>query len=299
MSEQRHEHEHEQEPPSHPSHSPIAGAAPAVARLPGSSPRQAGLGPADALALQHSAGNRAVARHLAAGAGERRIDRARQTVHETMLEKGTAGNPDVGWEASYDVEFTGGECVITVFVLINRDAGVTEADATRVRRQTRAAFQRFWDNRFEFEDLDTGDVFPVRVRLEGVQRRQHLTVQLHAGAGRDDLSNWFVASSSNDRAHELGHQIGMYDEYVDPAVANRATAASPGVFSDHSIMGDYPNEGVGRARARRRHGNRLARRIGAATGRRLTSRYRTATPPTPAAAPAPPPPPVPAAAGGP
>jgi hypothetical protein len=208
-----------------------------------------------------------------------------------MSEAGTAGNPGVAWLASYDVEFTGGECVITVFVRINRDAGVTEAQATQVRRQTRRAFQRFWDNRFEFEDQDSGEVFPVRVKLEGVERRQHLTVQLHAGAGRDDLENWFVDSDSNDRAHELGHQIGMYDEYVDATVANRATAASPGVFSDHSIMGDYPNEGAGRARARRRHGNRLARHIGAATGRKLRSRYRTAAPPAAA------PPPVPAGAG--
>ena len=243
--------------------------APAAARE-----RQGAAG--ELLALQRSAGNRAVVRELA---------RRRRTVHQAMREAGVAGQPDVAWTASYDVEFTDTECVVTIFARIDRDADVTEADERRVRRQTRAAFERIWDNRFELEDRDSGEVFPLRVRLEFVRNRPHLTLQLHSGDGRDDLQNWFVDSVALDRAHELGHQLGMYDEYVDPTVANRATAASPGVHTDHSIMGNYYAEGRARARARLRHGRRLAWNIGERTGRRLRARLRAATPP-PAAAPA-------------
>jgi hypothetical protein len=227
------------------------------------------------LALQHSAGNRAVGRWLA---------RTRQTVRHAMHEAGVAGQPDVAWTASYDVEFTDGECIVTVFAAFNRDADVTEAQETAMRRSARAAIERIWDNRFELEDRDSGEVFPLRFKFIKVERRPHVTINVHSGNGTDDVENWFIGSSATDHAHEFGHQIAMYDEYVDATVANRATAASPGVFTDHSLMGDYPNEGVVRARARRRHGNRLARHIGGRTGRRLRARYRTVAP---AAAPVP------------
>jgi hypothetical protein len=243
-------------------------------------PSTRAVSPAGVLALQRSAGNRAVARRLGpvADRGERRLARQRRTVRQAMHEAGVAGQPDVAWTASYDVEFTDDECVVTIFARIDRDADVTEAQERTVRRQTRGAFARIWDNRFELEDLDTAEVFPVRVKLEFVRQRPHLTLQLHSGGGTDNLQNWFVDSSAIDRAHELGHQLGMFDEYVDPNVANRATAASPGVRTDHSIMGNYPVEGVARARAKLRHGRRLAWNIGETTGRRLRARLRSAAP---------------------
>jgi hypothetical protein len=238
------------------------------------------------LALQHSAGNRAVGRWLSGP--ERRLARQRQTVRHSMREAGVVGQPDVAWTASYDVEFTDGECIVTVFAAFNRDADVTEAQENRMRRRARRAIERLWDNRFELEDRDSGEVFPLRFRFIKVERRPHLTINVHSGNGTDNRRNWFIDSSPTDHAHEFGHQIGMYDEYVDATVANRATAASPGIHTDHSIMGDYPNEGVLRARARLRHGQRLARHIGGRTGRRLRARYRTVAPvPGPAPAPAP------------
>jgi hypothetical protein len=236
------------------------------------------------LALQRSAGNRAVGRWLSGG--ERRLARQRQTVRHGMRETGVVGQPDVAWTASYDVEFTDGECIVTVFAAFNRDADVTEAEENRMRRRARRAIMRIWDNRFELEDRDSGEVFPLRLRFIKVERRPHLTINVHSGNGTDNRVNWFIGSSATDHAHEFGHQIAMYDEYVDATVANRATAASPGIRTDHSIMGDYPNEGPLRARARLRHGQRLARHIGGRTGRRLRARYRTAAP-SPAPAPAP------------
>jgi hypothetical protein len=237
------------------------------------------------LALQHSAGNRAVGRWLSGA--EPRLARQRQTVRHGMREAGVVGQPDVAWTASYDVEFTDGECIVTVFAAFNRDADVTEAQENRMRRRARRAIERIWDNRFELEDQDSGEVFPLRFRLVKVDRRPHVTINVHSGNGTDNVENWFLGSSPTDHAHEYGHQIAMYDEYVDANVANRATATSPGVRTDHSIMGNYPSEGVLRARARLRHGQRLARHIGRKTGRRLRARYHTAGPaPAPAPAPA-------------
>ena len=41
-----------------------------------------------------------------------------------------------------------------------------------------------------------------------------------------------------------GHQLGMLDEYVDPASVNREKEDSPGVFDkDHSLMNNPDDEG--------------------------------------------------------
>ena len=172
------------------------------------------------LALQHSAGNRAVGRWLA------------RTRHDGAPRhaRGLAwpGEPDVAWTASYDVEFTDGECIVTVFAAFNRDADVTEAQETTMRRSARGAIERLWDNRFELEDRDSGEVFPLRFKFIKVERRPHYhAINVHSGNGTDNVENWFIGSSPTDHAHEFGHQIAMYDEYVDATVANRATAASP------------------------------------------------------------------------
>lgn len=247
---------------------------------------------ADALLLQRTAGNRAVASLLGANAAPagRELARAPTQVRRGMREQRVAGLGlgDFAWTAAYEVEFVGGECLVTVRARIERDADVTAQQARQVRRQTRREFLRIWDNRFDLTDQDTGDVFPLRMRVEFVRRRPHVTIQLHSGTGTDNRRNWFVGSTATDRAHELGHQIAMYDEYVDATVVNRATAASPGIRTDHSIMGNYPAEGPALARARLRHGRRLARHIGHATGRRLRASYHPRTPPAqPVPAPAP------------
>ena len=167
-----------------------------AARAPSTHP----VTPAGVLALQRSAGNRAVARRLgpAADRGERRLARQRRTVRQAMHEAGVAGQPDVAWTASYDVEFTDDESSSRSSRAINRDADVTEADERTVRRQTRGAFARIWDNRFELEDLDSAEVFPVRVKLDNSCASDRTSrSSLHSGNGNDDLQNWFVGSSGS------------------------------------------------------------------------------------------------------
>jgi hypothetical protein len=60
--------------------------------------------------------------------------------------------------------------------------------------------------------------------------------------------------------------MGLLDEYEDVTVKNRKA------YTDHSILGDYYNEGQAEAEVKLRHGERLAKIIGAATDKNLTAR---------------------------
>ncbi len=62
---------------------------------------------------------------------------------------------------------------------------------------------------------------------------------VHPGEGRSNLTNWHVEDQPVVPAHELGHQVGLRDEYVDPRVPDRATPTSPGVAQDESLMGNF------------------------------------------------------------
>ena len=59
----------------------------------------------------------------------------------------------------------------------------------------------------------------------------------------------------------------MSTEYVDTNVVNRSNSGASGVREDHSIMGDFPNEGVDKATMKDRHALRIAKLIFKAAGK--------------------------------
>ena len=82
---------------------------------------------------------------------------------------------------------------------------------------------------------------------------------VHPGSGRDNLQHWFVNSGVTARAHEVGHAFGLKDEYADPLAANRAAMGAAGVFQDHSLMGDFQQEGIALAELKPRHAVEMVR----------------------------------------
>jgi hypothetical protein len=219
------------------------------------------------LALQRAAGNRATARAVALS----------RTPKEVAV---TRSDPPYRWTANFSADLTGSECVINIRAKIARDADVTEGEETAVKDQTRTEFTRIWDSKFVF--VDEGwfwdDEYLVRVKIEYVDKDEHVVIALHKGSGHDNRRNWYVASSATDRAHELGHQLGLLDEYVDATAENRKDATKPGVFTDNSIMGNYPVEGVAKASAKLRHGQSIAKEVGRVHGKTLTTRMHVPSP---------------------
>ncbi len=177
------------------------------------------------------------------------------------------------WTSSYDVDFDDKalQCNITVKVkLTPADSTVTEDDQKKIKGLAQAQFQKYWDNKFTITDNATKTKYKLRLSLAFVDTGEHVAVTLHPGEGRDNRRNWYVKQVDNiTLAHELGHQLGLKDEYVDSAVPDRADASKPGAHKDNSIMGDYYAEGEGKAEAKQRHGDTIAGDIAGATGRSL------------------------------
>jgi hypothetical protein len=221
--------------------------------------------PADrVLALHSAAGNQAVSRLLSGPSLQRRPVQVRTSRSEPM-----SGNRVIVVSGGYEVDFSLLECMLTIRARVVPDANVPAADVARVKADTAAAFEQFWDGKFILDDTRTRERFFLRVRVQFVNRGGHVRIRLRRGSGTDNQTTWFVDSIPIDRAHELSHQLGLLDEYVDPRVPRRRNAAAAGVFQDFSLMGNYYNEGIARAEVKLRHGQQLATAIGRASRRSL------------------------------
>jgi hypothetical protein len=223
------------------------------------------------LALQRTAGNRAVARMIAQGAA---IARDTQTVEKYIREEST-GTDDTTWTAKFDVRFDEDAsvptCWLTIKTKLNPGAGVSEDDVRQTMINVRSRFNLLWDSKFilhEHRTVWADRDWLLRPEVKFVNSGQHLTVNLHAGRGNDDRQNWYMGSPEYVYAHEISHQMGLLDEYASDSAPKRK------VYDDHSIMGDYVNEGLAEAEAKLRHGERLAKFIGDTTGKDLTARKR-------------------------
>ena len=229
-----------------------------------------------ARALQSALGNRALGRVIASrpvALGSVLLRKATQ-VRPSRRERRRPGLGDIAWTGGYEVEFAALECTLTVKVHLVPDRDVTRAQADQVKAESQTEFVRLWDGKFFFDDARTHDRFFLRARVRWVNAGGHVRVRLSKGPGTDTQDHLFVAGSvPMDRAHELSHTLGLFDAYIDRRVVRRRNAAAPGVFQDHSVMGNYYAEGSAVAEVKLRHGEVLARDIGRATRRRLTVGY--------------------------
>ncbi len=211
------------------------------------------------LALQRAAGNRATARAVALMRTSKEISVERQDLPHT-------------WTARFSAELSPTELTLTIKARIEPDRDVTDAQVDAVEKQAAAEFKRIWDSKFVVSEDGGKTERVVRVKLEFVAKKPHVSIQLRQGAKEDNRRIWFVSSPAITRAHELGHQLGLSDEKLDPAFENRKTVKSPGVFQDNSIMGDYPKEGADKATAKLRHGQSIIAEVGKAFGKTFTVR---------------------------
>jgi hypothetical protein len=224
--------------------------------------------PARLLALQRTAGNRAAAHAVAAS----RLARTPTHVSEHFTEQRTGTLASIRGTTAFDIDFTPLTAELTVKIKLTPDAGIPTTDVDRVKADAESNFARLWDSKFLLTDDRTEEPFLLHARVVFVTTGEHLGVRLKPGDGPIDQTTWHVADLGIEYAHEISHTLGLKDEYVDPLVVNRRTSTSPGVFEDHSIMGNYFNEGIPQAEVKLRHGEALAAVIGRATHRR----YRVA-----------------------
>lgn len=164
--------------------------------------------------------------------------------------------------AKYDVRVTAKDITITVGVRLTPKRGVTRGQVKHVKQVSQEIFKQKYDGHFRVTEIPYRPR-PLRMRVRFSHPNPHHNVALHKGAGRDNAANWYVKSPSIVRAHEIGHLLGLKDEYFDKKSPKRK------VYTDNSLMGNYYAEGIRAASLKPRHGNTFARDISRASGRRF------------------------------
>ncbi|GAB4410175.1 MAG: hypothetical protein OHK0039_14400 [Bacteroidia bacterium] len=178
------------------------------------------------------------------------------------------------WTAAYEVRPGEGRCTVTVALHLCPAPGVEARDLARVRQTLEAETARYFDGVFV---LETPSGHPLTLHV-GLRWTAAATaglpvVELRPGDGQHTAICWYAAAHPLNYVHELAHLLGLCDEYYDPAVPGRDSPAAPGVWRDHSLMGNYVVEGMRLAALRLRHGQCLADAIGALLGERLVARF--------------------------
>ncbi|MGK3995858.1 hypothetical protein [Sorangium sp. So ce1024] len=151
-----------------------------------------------------------------------------------------------GIRFGYQVRFhSDGVTEIRIPVHLEPGKNVSPADLARVRRNAQLGVDRYYAGRHRVPGPD-GRPGLLRVELDFVDdpSAAQLRVKVKAGDGPAFQNQWYVEGDPTTHAHEITHQLGLVDEYVDHGphgfkAAARATPASPGVFTDHGLMGNY------------------------------------------------------------
>lgn len=157
--------------------------------------------------------------------------------------------PSFGWEIHYDRVFDGIAVVKEVDILFSFvDAlGFDTAKQLAWTAQTEQAIESIWNDQFVIKDLANNrtydvkvDVKPTIVLAPGADQTVSVEIQPASCASnsaslacRDNMVRWFDDASDSVKAHEFGHMIGLYDEYLGGAVDR---AINP-TLSDDGLMG--------------------------------------------------------------
>ena len=140
-----------------------------------------------------------------------------------------------GWMAAFRIDEDARRChlQVTLRIRLVAEEGVSQADLAACRARWEPAIEQAWSRRFGIV-LQNGNCrcrdYSLDVNVQFVEAGAHHTVTVHAGSGRADMNNWYVASTGGTAAHEAGHMFGNPDEYADKNCPSRVVTA------DGSIM---------------------------------------------------------------
>ncbi|MEV6874257.1 hypothetical protein [Amycolatopsis sp. NPDC051128] len=125
---------------------------------------------------------------------------------------------------------------VTMKVRLEGQPGVTPAELVQMQNNVHAGIDQHYNNG---RTLPNGDRLHVTVEFVTDAADAHLNVAVEPGNGPTVQNRWFTGDNPTTLAHELGHQLGFLDEYIDPRTVNRGDATAPGVHQDGSLMGDF------------------------------------------------------------
>lgn len=138
------------------------------------------------------------------------------------------------WRVRFDLASQNGDVLTTLRVKL------TGADPGDSRAVWLAGTREIWNNKVLFDDGVR--LYESKLNFNFVSSGEHRSVRVHAGTGHFDLDNWYVDSDfppgfdDENAAHEVGHMLGNFDEYVGGATRN-------GFINTGTLMSDLTING--------------------------------------------------------
>jgi hypothetical protein len=121
-----------------------------------------------------------------------------------------------GWSYSYTRSFDGTRLTKDVEIKFQFDTNFVGNQGAYISGAI-AAVGGIWNNKFLIRDTANNTTFPLVFNLT-TNGPFNQTVQVHANQNREDMLNWGANSTAPTMAHEFGHMLGLYDEYIGGAV---------------------------------------------------------------------------------
>ncbi|MET9634592.1 hypothetical protein ABZX92_44795, partial [Lentzea sp. NPDC006480] len=123
----------------------------------------------------------------------------------------------------------------TVRLHLDVSGGATPQQVVALKRRALTGVNRFFN---QGHRLPSGDQFHVTVQFVDSPDEAHHVVKVVADTDTfySDANNWLLHDSEAVFAHEIGHLLGLRDEYPDNRLALRAKASATGVHDDRGLM---------------------------------------------------------------
>ncbi len=142
------------------------------------------------------------------------------------------------WRYGYDIEFTDNKVYVNVAIDLIPAGGVTKPELDRIKPSWEKGIEEIWSGKFALV-TPSGQQYPIIIDAHFKGHRFHHKVIVHPECGRSDELNWNIFDSPLIAAHEFGHMLGAFDEYM-----RGATASQSGIIDNTSIMTCNPTHGV-------------------------------------------------------
>ena len=160
---------------------------------------------------------------------------------ETVSRQLQAGNGK-SWPVRFDIGLQGERVTVRVNIRVIPLEGVTHGEIDRHLPLWKQAIETHWGQSFALDAHD-GSRYPLRVEVDFTPQHPHYEVMIHGAYAHTDMLNWNITDKPDAVAHEFGHMLGAFDEYVggmsDP---NNRT------LDTDSIMSGEPQKGRPEAR---------------------------------------------------
>ncbi|MEU7859446.1 hypothetical protein [Nonomuraea sp. NPDC049141] len=126
----------------------------------------------------------------------------------------------------------------TVKIKYVAEKGMTSEQVAQLKSNALDGVDRYYNHQHRLRD---GSQLHVRLEFQEVRNARPgdlEVVTFRAAGGRADMVTWYADNDGHIHAHEMGHHLGLADEYLEPPERGRRTLTDRHMEPGDNLMGD-------------------------------------------------------------